>query len=112
MSETTGKAPEAEADIELCSVAVYSIQIGDVKLSFRGVSVAFALLGLDYFSHDWISIIFTSGSRKYTNVRIPTFSIFFSVTSPNNSAPLLKAMFKVVSTFSTSNAIAYVTFLL
>lgn len=66
---------------------------------------AFALLGLDYFPHDWISIIFPSGSRKYTSVRIPTFSIFFSVTSHNNSAPLLKAMFKVVSTFSTSNAI-------
>jgi hypothetical protein len=39
MLETTGKTAEAEADIELCSVAVYSIQTGDVKLSFRGVSV-------------------------------------------------------------------------
>jgi hypothetical protein len=39
MSETTGKAPENEADIESHSVAVYRIQIGDVKLSFRGGSV-------------------------------------------------------------------------
>ena len=28
MSETTGKAPEAGADIEPCSIAVYSSQIG------------------------------------------------------------------------------------
>jgi len=39
ISETTGKGPEAEAEIEPYSVAVYSIQIWDVKLSFRGVGV-------------------------------------------------------------------------
>jgi hypothetical protein len=39
ISETTGKVPEAEAEIEPFSVAVYSIQIGDVKLSFGGVGV-------------------------------------------------------------------------
>lgn len=44
MSETAGKAPETEADIEPYSVAVYSVQIGDVKLSFGGVGVECSLL--------------------------------------------------------------------
>jgi hypothetical protein len=33
------KDPDAKADIEPYSVAVYSIQIADVKLSFRDVGV-------------------------------------------------------------------------
>jgi hypothetical protein len=41
ISETAGKAPEGEADAEPHLVAVYSIQIGGVKLSFAGMEVEY-----------------------------------------------------------------------